>query len=107
MFSDLNQITITGNLTADPINRLTQSNKPVTNATVAVNYQIKQGEEWVERVNFIKVTIFGWQAEQLAKKAKKGERVLVTGELRQQTYTDKENIERRDVYILANQVELN
>lgn len=78
----MQQITITGNLTADPELRYTPSGVPVCGYNVAVN------EEWTDannvkqkKVVFFRVSTWRGQAEPCSKYLAKGSKVLVVGKM--------------------------
>jgi len=90
--SSYNQCTFIGNLTADPeLRKIGEKETPVLDASIAVNrvYKDKEGRK-VEDVDFIPFTAFGKAAEILCKFLKKGNAVLLAGEMRQEKWEDKE-----------------
>lgn len=94
--SDLNQVTITGRLGADPEIRRTQAGKPVASLRLAVSEQWRdQSGEKKERTEWINVTIF---SEGLAKVAeqylKKGAQVLVQGKFSTRKWQDQSGNDR-------------
>lgn len=56
--------------------------------TIAINHYSKPGEPG--RVSYIEVEAWGWLAEEVAGKIKKGQRVVVTGDIRQDRWTEDE-----------------
>lgn len=85
---NLNRATIMGNLTDDP--KLGGSDSPYTFFSVAVNkeYTRKSGEK-VKETQFVDCKLFGASAENFCKYMKKGRRILVEGELKQDPRKDK------------------
>jgi single-strand DNA-binding protein len=82
-----NQTTIAGNLVETPELRFTNTGTPVTNLRVAVTQRIQQDGEWRDGdTSFFKVNVWRGQAEHLADSLAKGDRVMVTGRLRQRTW---------------------
>ena len=61
----MNQVILIGRITKDPELRYTPNNTAVTNVTVAVDRPVRQGEE--KQADFIRVTVFGKQAENVVK----------------------------------------
>ena len=85
--------TITGNLTAAPELRFAAA--PVTNFTVAVTERRKHGDVWVDgETTFYRCTAWRELAEHAAESLEKGDRVIVTGRLRQRSW-ETESGERR------------
>jgi len=78
----LNKVFLMGNLTRDPEIRYTSSGSPVTNFGLAVNriYTTQSGER-KEDACFVKIVVFGKQAETCSKYLSKGRLVLVQGRL--------------------------
>ena len=78
---DLNVVTILGRLTRDV--ELKQTNGgTVARFSLANGYRKKQGSEYVEATNFIDCVAFGKTGEAIHKYVSKGQRLLVSGELR-------------------------
>ncbi|PXA04818.1 single-stranded DNA-binding protein [Coraliomargarita sinensis] len=95
--SSYNQCTFVGNLTADPeLRKIGDKATPVLDGSLAVNrvYKDKEGRK-VEDVDFIPFTSFGKAAEILAKYLRKGDSVLLSGEMRQDKWEDKESGQKR------------
>lgn len=94
--SDINQLTITGRLGADPEVRRSQDGKPIVNMRVAVSdqWRDKSGER-KEKTEWVSVVIF---SEGLAKVAeqylKKGSRVLLQGKQMTRKWQDKDGNDR-------------
>jgi single-strand DNA-binding protein len=92
-----NQTTIAGNLVEDPELRFTNTGTPVTNLRVAVTQRVQQDGEWRDgETSFFKVNVWRGRAEHLADSLAKGDRVMVTGRLRQRSWETPEG-ERRSV----------
>ena len=78
--SDINQTTIAGRLTRDPIVR-GQDDRKVTTLSLASNRQWQQNGEWQEEACFIDISVFGVQADKCAERLQKGAHVTVAGRL--------------------------
>ncbi|WP_153416214.1 single-stranded DNA-binding protein [Sinorhizobium meliloti] len=94
--SDLNQLTITGRLGADPEVRRKQDGKPIVNMRVAVSEQWRDsGGERKERTEWVSAVIF---SEGLCKVAeqylKKGSRVLLQGKIQTRKWQDQSGNDR-------------
>ncbi|WP_375000100.1 single-stranded DNA-binding protein [Aeromicrobium sp. CTD01-1L150] len=72
-----NAVSISGNLTADPQLKFSQSGDPRAFFTVAVNTGSE--EKGNKKAHFVPVTVFGTLAENVAESIEKGTRVVVTG----------------------------
>ena len=92
------QITVIGNLTADPELRFIQSGAAVVNFTVASTPRTfdKQASEWKDgETLFMRCSLWREAAENVAESLQKGARVIVTGNLVSRTW-DKDG-EKRSV----------
>lgn len=91
----MNKVIIVGNITRD-IELRQAGDSHVADLGVAVNkrYKNKSGET-VENTVFVDVTVWGAQAENSAKYLNKGSKVLVEGELKMETWVDKESGKNR------------
>ena len=92
-----NHTTIIGNLVEDPEVRFTNTGIAVTNLRVAVTQRVQQDGQWRDGdTSFFKVNVWRGQAENLADSLTKGDRVMITGRLRQRSWETPEG-ERRSV----------
>jgi len=105
MASDLNSNTIVGRMTKDAELKYTNSGQAVTNISIANNYSRKQGEQWVDEVNYFDVTIWGRRGEALNQYLKKGTQIAVSGELRQERW-EQDGQKRSKVVIKADNIQL-
>src|SRR5512133_2471105 len=100
-----NQTTIAGNLVDTPELRFTNTRTPVTNLRVAVTQRIQHDGEWRDGdTSFFKVNVWRGQAEHLADSLSKGDRVMVTGRLRQRSWETPEGDKRSVTEIEADEV---
>jgi single-strand DNA-binding protein len=89
---DIN-ITVVGNLTADPELRFTPSGQAVANFTVASTSRLldRQTNEWKDGDTvFIRCSVWRQYAENVAESLTKGTRVIVTGRLKVRQYETRE-----------------
>ena len=103
----LPQITITeATLVADPELRYANNGNSVTNFRVACNSRRKnpQTDQWEDGdTTFLSVSAFGGLGENVAARFKKGQRVNITGQLKQREY--EKDGQRRTVYeVTANSI---
>lgn len=102
--SDINQITIIGNLTRDPELRHTQNGTPVVEFTIASNriWKNSKNEEIKEKkTTFINCTAWKGAAETIAKYVKVGHRFGVTGYLDQDNWDDKDTGAKRTKHFIT------
>lgn len=95
----LNRITIMGRLTADPVLRRTQSNKPVTSFTLAVDRDFAKGE-----ADFIDCVAWNNTAEFVSKHFTKGRMAVVTGRLQFREWTDNNGSKRKNAEVITDNV---
>ncbi len=100
-------ITIVGNLVSDPELRFTPSGAAVTNFTVASTARVydKQSQQWQDGDPlFLRCTIWRDPAENIAESLQKGQRVIVTGVLKQRQFETREGEKRSSYEIEAEEV---
>lgn len=82
---------IEGNLTSDPELRFTSNGLPVCNMRVAVNSRRRlDNGELVERTEYITVVAWRDMATHAAASLVKGHRVMVGGNIKERSYTNRE-----------------
>jgi single-strand DNA-binding protein len=94
------QITVVGNLVADPELRFTASGQPVATFRVASTPRVmdRTTNEWKDGDSlFLTCNVWRQAAENVAESLQRGMRVIVTGRLKQRNYETKEG-EKRTVY---------
>jgi single-strand DNA-binding protein len=100
-----NHTIIIGNLVEDPEVRFTHNGIAVTNLRVAVTQRVQQDSEWRDgETSFFKVNVWRGQAEHLAESLAKGDRVMVTGRLRQRSWETPEGDKRSVTELEADEV---
>ena len=100
------QITVTGNVGKDVELRFA-GEKQIAVATFSMAHtpRIKKDGEFQDgETMWFKVVAFMSKAEMIADQLKKGDSVLVTGSLTQNTYTDRDGKERTALEIKADEV---
>ncbi|MBP5451875.1 MAG: single-stranded DNA-binding protein [Treponema sp.] len=105
MSSDLNSVVLIGRLTRDAELSYLPSGSAVAKIAIAVNRSRKDGEQWINEVNYFDVSLFGKQAESLKQYLLKGKQIAVQGALRQDRW-EKDGQKFSKVNIVANSVEL-
>ena len=80
---NINHIIITGNLVANPSLRETNAGTTVATATIANNEFFSDGQGERQQVTtFVDVTVWGKSGENFASLAKKGQEIIIEGQLR-------------------------
>lgn len=106
MAFQINTVTVSGNLTRDPEVRHTPSQMAITSLSIAYNERRKnnQTEQFEDIAHFFDVTIFGRIGEVLANDLRKGDPVIVSGNLEQRRWQDQQGNNRSAVSIIARDV---
>lgn len=92
------QITVVGNLVADPELKYTQNGVAVANFRVASTPRVYREGQWVDGEGmFLSCSLWRDAAENAVESLSKGMRVIVQGRLRQRSYETREG-ERRTVF---------
>lgn len=86
------QVTLVGNLTADPELRFTASGKAVASMTVATSDSTKNDAgQWEDKnPTFTRITVWDKTAENAAESLQKGDPVVAVGKIGTRTWQDKE-----------------
>lgn len=82
----MNVVVLVGRLARDPEIRYTNSQMAVCTATLAVDRPVRSGDNNERQADFIRITLFGKQAETFSKFLTKGRQVAVEGSIRTGSY---------------------
>lgn len=96
-------ITLIGNLTRDPELKFSKSGTAWTKGSVAVNFMKK---DKTKETSFYDFKVFGEEAQNYADLCNKGDRVVIQGELKQETYTNSEGVEVKQHVVNAREIAL-
>lgn len=110
MAQDINHVILIGRLTQDLGSDersfgYVGNGQARANVSIAVNRSKKEGDQWVEEVNYFYVTIWGKTAENLKPYLTKGKQICVEGHLKQDRW-EKDGQKQSRVSIVADQVQL-
>lgn len=100
-------VTVCGNLTGDPELRFTASGKPVATFSVAVNRRRynETTQKWEDGdADFVRCVAWEGLAENLANSVGKGDRLVVTGDLRQRRWEAEDGSARSTFEVTATEV---
>lgn len=106
--ASVNKVILIGNCGRDPEVRYTPSGTAICNISVATSSRRKDkaSGESIEDTQWHRVTFYDRLAEIAGEYLRKGRPVYVEGRLKYGKYTDKDNIERNTVDIVAEQMQL-
>ena len=91
------QLTIIGNLTADPELRFTPNGAAVANFTIASTPRTfdRQSNQWVDgEALFMRCSLWKEAAENVAESLQKGMRVIASGRIKQRSFQDRDGNDR-------------
>ena len=100
--ASFNKVIIMGRLTADPEAKQTQSGTSVVSFTLAVDRRYNKGEE--KKCDFITVVAWKQTADFICRYFKKGQAMLVCGELQTRSWQDNSGNKRYATEVLASEV---
>jgi single-strand DNA-binding protein len=105
MRKDLNRITLTGRLGADPEARYTQDGTAVTTFRVASNRSYKNAEgQTVDETEWFKVVAWDKLGEVCGEYLQKGSRVYIEGRLKTRAWQDHSGQTRYSTEVVANEL---
>ena len=104
----LNHVALMGRATKEPDLRYTPSGVAVLNFHIAVDrsWKDKATDEWKKEVSFFSIQAWNKSAEYLSKKMRKGDAVLVIGELRSRSWEGKDGTKQYVVEVTARQTQV-
>ena len=105
MADGLNKIILIGNLGKDPVYRVTPSNRPVAEFSLATT-ESWRGEDGNRQTHteWHRIVVWGPAANAVRDSLKKGSKVYVEGSLRSRKWKDKEGNERTTVEVQSTRV---
>ena len=109
--TDMNHVFLIGRLTRDlgaderSFGYVGNGQTARAQISIAVNRSKKEGDQWIDEVNYFDITIWGKTAENLKQYLQKGKQVAVDGYLKQDRW-QKEGQNFSKVSIVANTVQL-
>lgn len=104
--ADVNVLAVTGTVVRDLEISYTKNDYPIGRFKVAVNNRRKTNDEWEEYGNYFEAVIFGPRAESLQKHLVQGRRVGIQGQLRQDTWVDREQQRQSKIIIVIQNLTL-
>lgn len=105
--SSINNVTLTGNLVADPNLKQTKGGMSILEFSIAVNDSRKnqQTGEWEDYPNYVDCTLFGARAESLSRMLHKGIKVAIMGKLNQSRWQTEEGKTRSKISVIVNMLD--
>jgi single-strand DNA-binding protein len=100
-------ITVTGNVTADPELKFASNGNARLSFSIASNKRFQVNGEWQEETSFFNVVAWRGIAEMAANVLEKGTPVVIKGRLEQRSWENAEGEKRSTVEIVADTVAVN
>ena len=100
----MNKVILVGRLTRDPEVRTMPTGNTVASFTLAINRNFKNKEGNID-ADFINVSVFGRQAENVGKYVTKGSQLGVDGRIQTRSYEAQDGIKRYVTEVIAESVE--
>jgi len=98
-------VTVVGNIGSDPELKFTKTNTAFVSFSLAYTPRQKQGDDWVDgETMWFRVTQWGEKSEALMDTLSKGNKVMISGSLKQSTYKAKDGSEKVGLEITAQEV---
>lgn len=98
----LNRVILQGRLTGIPELRHTSKGTAVTDFSIAVEDSYSSADE--KKVDFFDIKAWRGTAEFVCKYFDKGQQILIEGRLDSKKYTDKNDVKRKDFYVVADRI---
>ena len=99
--ASFNKVILIGNMTADPELKQTPSGMSVCSFSIAVNRNFGKAEQGQQTVDFINIVTWRQRAEFVSRYFKKGNPILICGQLQTRTWNDQQNNKRYATEIVA------
>ena len=98
-------VTVKGNVGSEPELKFVKENLALATFSLAYTPRIQKNKEWIDgETMWFRIVQFGDKAEQLMDLVKKGDTILVQGNMRQSTFTGKDGTEKTSLEINASDI---
>lgn len=101
--ASFNKVILIGNMVADPELKQTQGGLSVCSFSIAVNRRFKS-ENGQQECDFIPIVAWRQQAEFVCRYFKKGQPILICGQIQIRTWTNNNNEKRYTTEVIADEV---
>ena len=102
--ASFNKVILVGNMTADPELKQTAGGLSVCSFSIAVNRRFARSEQAQQTVDFINIVTWRQSAEFVSRYFKKGNPILICGQLQTRTWTDNQGQKRYATEVHADEV---
>lgn len=102
--ASFNKVILVGNMTTDPELKQTTGGVSVCSFSIAVNRRFAKADQGQQNVDFINIVAWRQQAEFVSRYFKKGNPILICGQLQTRTWTDNNGQKRYATEVVADEV---
>ena len=102
--ASFNKVILIGNMTADPELKQTAAGISVCSFSIAVNRRFAKAEQGQQNVDFINIVTWRQSAEFVSRYFKKGNPILICGQLQTRSWTDNQGQKRYATEVVADEV---
>ena len=102
--ASFNKVILIGNMTADPELKQTAGGVSVCSFSIAVNRRFVKADQGQQNVDFINIVTWRQQAEFVSRYFKKGNPILVCGQLQTRSWNDNQGQKRYTTEVVADEV---
>ena len=102
--ASFNKVILIGNMTADPELKQTSAGTSVCSFSIAINRRFAKPDQGQQNVDFINIVTWRQQAEFVSRYFKKGNPILVCGQLQTRTWNDNQGQKRYATEVVADEV---
>ena len=102
--ASFNKVILIGNMTADPELKQTPSGMSVCSFSIAVNRNFGKAEQGQQTVDFINIVTWRQRAEFVSRYFKKGNPILICGQLQTRSWSDNQGQKRYTTEVVADEV---
>ena len=102
--ASFNKVILIGNMTADPELKQTPAGISVCSFSIAVNRRFARADQGQQNVDFINIVTWRQQAEFVSRYFKKGNPILICGQLQTRSWNDNQGQKRYATEVVADEV---
>lgn len=102
--ASFNKVILIGNMVVDPELKQTTSGTSVCSFRIAVNRRFSKNNDQGQNVDFFDIVTWRQSAEFVSRYFKKGNPILVCGQLQTRSWTDNQGQKRTSIEVVADEV---
>ena len=103
--ASFNKVILIGNMTADPELKQTAGGISVCSFSIAVNRRFAKADQGQQNVDFINIVTWRQQAEFVSRYFKKGNPILICGQLQTRSWSDPQGQKRYVTEVVAEEAQ--